>query len=151
MSETETHVRPLRAEDLDELLRLYEQFRHEDDAATSRKRLEETWREILASSWVLHLGVFAGERLLAAAHASFTPNLTRRARPYAVVENVVTDAAHRREGHGARVMNALIDACWERGCYKIMLLSGAHRPEAHRFYESLGFDSSTKRPFLLRR
>ena len=72
-------------------------------------------------------------------------------RPYAVIENVVTRKERRREGHGQGLMAALIEACWERGCYKIMLLSGLARPEAHRFYEEVGFDRRAKQAFVLRR
>lgn len=144
-------IRPLAAADLDALLGLYEQFGHADDATVSHADLEAVWREILESPSILHLGLFEDGALLATAHASLTPNLTRGARPYAVIENVVTRSDRRRQGCGARLMQALIDACWERGCYKIMLLSGAHRPEAHRFYEAVGFDRNEKQGFVLRR
>ncbi|MBW2313233.1 MAG: GNAT family N-acetyltransferase [Deltaproteobacteria bacterium] len=143
-------IRELARDDLDPLLELYQQFGHDDGPPVERAVLEATWREICDSPGVLHLGVFEGGALRAAAHASITPNLTRRAHPYAVVENVVTHEAHRRKGHGRRVMEALIDACRERGCYKIMLLSGTTRPEAHRFYEKLGFDRGAKQAFLYR-
>lgn len=143
-------IRELARDDLDPLLELYRQFGHDDDPVVERGVLEATWREICESPGVLHLGLFEDEALRAAAHVSITPNLTRGAHPYAVVENVVTDQAHRRKGHGRRVMEALIDACGERGCYKIMLLSGAARPEAHRFYEELGFDRDAKQAFLYR-
>ena len=143
-------VRELVRSDLPQLLELYEQFGHDDDPPVDAARLARAWDGICASDAVLHLGAFEGERLVATAHAGLTPNLTRGARPYAVIENVVTRKEHRRRGHGARVMRALVEACWERGCYKIMLLSGAHRPEAHRFYEALGFDGGSKRAFQLR-
>ena len=32
------------------------------------------------------------------------------------------------------------ERCRERGCYKMALSSNLARDEAHRFYESLGFD-----------
>jgi len=143
-------IRELAKDDLDALLDLYRQFGHEEDRPVDRAVLEGTWREICESPWVLHLGDSEGGELRAAAHVSITPNLTRSARPYAVVENVVADAAHRRQGHGRRVMETLIGACRERGCYKIMLLSGVARPEAHRFYETLGFDRDAKQGFLYR-
>lgn len=104
-------IRELGYDDLDRLLSLYEQFRHDDDPdAFERGLLERTWKEICGSDSVLHLGYFEGDRLRAAAHAALTPNLTRGARPYAVIENVVTDEAVRRRGHGSAVMRALIEA-----------------------------------------
>jgi hypothetical protein len=33
----------------------------------------------------------------------------------------------------------------------VTLMSGAHRPEAHRFYAALGFDASTKQAFVITR
>lgn len=150
--EADFPIRPLEAEDLDAVLELYGQFGHDDDPAVSREHLEQTWREIRSTPTVLHLGRFAADgTLVSTAHASFTPNLTRGARPYAVVENVVTRTELRGQGHGGALLQALIDACWERGCYKIMLLSGLHRPEAHRFYARVGFDPDAKRGFVLRR
>ena len=77
------------------------------------------------------------------------PNLTRGARPYAVIENVVTDAAYRRRGIGAAVLRTLMDRCWSRCCYKVMLMSGMRRLEIHGFYESLGFDKNSKQAFVI--
>jgi GNAT superfamily N-acetyltransferase len=82
--------------------------------------------------------------------ATIIPNLTRAARPYALIENVVTHAAYRRRGLGRSVMQAALDRCWSAGCYKVMLLSEMQRREVHRFYEELGFDRSSKQGFLIR-
>jgi len=66
-----------------------------------------------------------------------------------VIENVVTDAAHRRRGFAAVSMRALLSRCWEAGCYKVMLSSGSKRAEVHAFYESLGFDRHAKQSFVI--
>ena len=67
------------------------------------------------------------------------PNLGHRGRPYAIVENVVVDAAVRGSGYGERLMRHAIDEARSAGCYKITLTSALRRAEAHRFYERLGF------------
>ena len=49
-------------------------------------------------------------------------------------------------------MSALIERCWERDCYKIMLQSGTRRAgEAHAFYDAIGFDRHAKQAFVIRR
>ena len=69
--------------------------------------------------------------------------------PYAVIENVVTDAQYRRRGIGASVMRALLDRCWARRCYKVMLMSAVTRAEMHAFYEAIGFDKTAKQAFVI--
>ena len=48
-------------------------------------------------------------------------------------------------------MRALIERCWDAGCYKIQLASGFKRGPAHDFYRALGFDGDRKRAFVLTR
>ena len=76
--------------------------------------------------------------------------MTRGTRPFAVVENVVTHEAHRRRGLASALFDEVRRRCEARGCYKIMLMSGAHRTQVHRFYESVGFDKNAKQAFLIR-
>jgi GNAT superfamily N-acetyltransferase len=80
------------------------------------------------------------EGLLAASCTLATiPNLTSGGRPFAVIEHVVTLSTHRRRGYGRRVLEHALEQAWSNGCYKVMLLSGAQRADAHRLYESVGF------------
>ncbi|MGI9591142.1 MAG: GNAT family N-acetyltransferase [Myxococcota bacterium] len=51
----------------------------------------------------------------------------------------------------AAALQALLARCWAAGCYKIMLLSGAHRGAAHAFYERNGFDPEAKQGFIVRK
>jgi GNAT superfamily N-acetyltransferase len=94
-------------------------------------------------------GFVEGSSLIAACNACIIPNLTRGARPYALIENVVTHASHRRRGIGMKVMQALLERCWARGCYKVMLMSGMNRAGVHGFYEALGFDKTSKQAFVI--
>ncbi|WP_445151978.1 GNAT family N-acetyltransferase [Baekduia sp. Peel2402] len=70
------------------------------------------------------------------------PNLTRGARPYAVIENVVVAARARRLGIGRALLDAAVAHARSEGCYKLQLISAGRRGEAHAFYEACGFSSA---------
>ena len=58
----------------------------------------------------------------------------------AEVESVHVHPDHRGHGIGGVVMRAAVQRARELGCYQ--LTSNKARPEAHRFYERLGFEPS---------
>jgi len=67
------------------------------------------------------------------------PNLSHQALPWALVENVIVDAAYRRRGLGKLLMEHAVKKAKDAGCFKIALSSDTKRQEAHRFYQCLGF------------
>ncbi len=87
--------------------------------------------------------------LLGSIYLNIIPNLTRGARPYAVIENVITDTAYRREGVGKALMLQAIECAKQAGCYKIMLLTGRDE-EVQSFYSSCGFNKKGKQAFIYR-
>ena len=62
------------------------------------------------------------------------PNLSHKALPWAVVENVVVDSDYRRKGIGRLLMDYCEAQAKKAGCYKLQLLSNKSRNEAHQFY-----------------
>jgi GNAT superfamily N-acetyltransferase len=146
----ESHVRKLDLPDLPELMRLYAQLSPHDVSAPSEV-LARTWTRITADPALVYVGVFLDETLVSTCHAALIANLTRSARPYALIEGVFTDATQRRRGFGALAMRSLLAYCWDAGCYKVMLMSGASRVGAHSFYDSLGFDRHAKQGFVISR
>jgi len=93
--------------------------------------------------------VVSGDILAASCTLTIIPNLTRNARPYAVIENVVTDPRFRRQGLGHAVLRAAQQAAWDADCYKIMLATG--RPGLVPFYQAAGFVVGGKSFFEMRR
>lgn len=57
----------------------------------------------------------------------------------AEVETVHVHPHWRGQGIGHHLMDAAIGRARAAGCYRIQLTSNRARPDAHRFYESLGF------------
>ncbi len=68
--------------------------------------------------------------------------------PFAVVENVVVSHSRRGSGIGAALMEEVERFCLAAQCSKIMLLSSAHRHDAHRFLEREGYCGSAKKGFV---
>ena len=79
------------------------------------------------------------QRVVSSACLTIIPNLSHRGRPYAIAENVVVDAECRSSGYGGLLMRHLLTQAQAAGCYKLSLTSNKQRPDAHRFYQRLGF------------
>jgi GNAT superfamily N-acetyltransferase len=60
----------------------------------------------------------------------------------AEVESMHVHPVWRSQGIGATLMEYAVAEARRLGCYRIQLTSNNARPEAHRFYERLGFERS---------
>lgn len=73
---------------------------------------------------------------------SFIPNLTFKGMWRGQVEGVRVAKSWRGRGLGRQFMEWAIAECRTRGCGMVQLSTNITRPEAKRFYESLGFEAS---------
>lgn len=142
-----TTARTVRRDELDELLDLYRTL-NPDDPVLDREAVEPVWDELLADETVEVVVIEHDDRLVATCLLSITRNLTRGARPFAVIENVVTHEDYRGEGFGKRVIDAAVDLAGEWDCYKVMLLTGTNEEWKLQFYEDCGFDRAEKTGFV---
>lgn len=133
-----TTIRPASQDDLPALLALYEEL-HPDDPSPSATLALDTWRAIEAQAGRTVLVAESAGSVVGTIDCAMLPNLTRGARPFVLVENVVVTAGHRRAGVGAALLEAAVRMARLAGCYKVQLLSRASRQAAHAFYESHGF------------
>lgn len=70
------------------------------------------------------------------------PGLSRRGSTRAVIEGVRVHSSARGEGIGEQMIRWAIEESGRQGCQLVQLTSDKTRPEAHRFYERLGFTDS---------
>ncbi|MEM7127149.1 MAG: GNAT family N-acetyltransferase [Chloroflexota bacterium] len=70
------------------------------------------------------------------------------ARPYGLVENVVTHPYFRKQGIGRGILRHALDAAWNTHCYKVTLLTGSKSDATLRFYEDAGFQKDIKTGFI---
>lgn len=135
--------------DLSGILALYVQL-NPDDAPTDPAISAAIWAEICRDDHFLYLVAKVEAVIVGTCNVSLIPNLTRAGRPFALIENVIVHADFRRRNIGRLLMEAAIAEARAKNCYKILLLSSRKRTEAHRFYESLGFDGDSKKGFEIR-
>ena len=84
----------------------------------------------------------AGPRIVGTLQLSFIPGLARRGALRAQIEAVRVHESYRGRGLGAAMMGWAIEEARRRGCGLVQLTSDKSRPEAHRFYQQLGFVAS---------
>lgn len=138
-----------RREDLRGILSLYAAL-NPDDAELEYDTAAAIWDETQKSGVSAYFIALDGERPIATCNVSVIPNLTRGGRPFAIIENVITLGEYRRMGIGKRVLEDAVQYARGRGCYKVVLLSGKKRTDAHAFYASIGFDGESKKGFEMR-
>jgi GNAT superfamily N-acetyltransferase len=146
----DTVIRHATEADLDGLLDLYAHLSPNEAPLPPRAQVVKLWEEIIANPMLTYFFAECAGKLIATCNLTIVPNLTRGARPFGVIENVITHPDFRRQGLAKQVLDHAIDAAKQAGCYKVMLLSGAKRTEAHALYEKVGFSKDTKVGFDLR-
>ena len=140
-------VREAEKGDLNAILELYLDL-HEKSIPERNGHLESTWDRIIGDP-DHHLIVNEVDgRIVSSCVCVIIPNLTRNARPYAFVENVVTRRENRGKGYAGECMDYAKRIAEKENCYKMMLLTGSKKQETLRFYEKAGYNSSDKTAFI---
>lgn len=137
-------------DDYASIIQLYRQLLPEDplpDTVPGRQRMTD----IIQSGRDILVVAETDGRLVSSCYLNVIPNMTRNLRPYAVIENMITDERHRKRGIGKAVLQHAMEIAWKRGCYKVMLLTGAKDEGTLRFYRSCGLRSDTKTAFIMKK
>lgn len=143
-------IRQLEESDLEQLLSLYTHLHEQDASLPQRAEIETQWAGFLDNPALRCFGGFVADKLICSCVLAIIPNLTRACRPYALIENVVTHAEHRRRGHGRTLLRHALVFAWQAGCYKAMLMTSRKNAATYAFYESAGFDRHAKQAFIAR-
>lgn len=142
-------ARTIREDELDELLTLYQMLNPDDPRLERTDGLLEQFQGMLEDDSLEIVVVAEDGQLVASCVLSITENLTRNARPFAVIENVITREGYRGQGFGKRCLEKARVLAEDRNCYKIMLLTGSDVAWKHDFYTDCGFDKDEKTGFVL--
>ncbi len=133
-------IRPASERDLDGLCAVLEHLPFDGPRPVDRASAARVFPTILATPGRVVLVAELDAVIVGTADVIVLANLTRDVRPHALVENVGVAPGLRRKGIGRALVSRAVDHARAAGCYKVQLLSNAHRVEAHALYESIGFE-----------
>lgn len=140
-------IREITENDLDGLLKLYTQL-HGNPFPEKSDTLNRLWSEILSDR--NHHIVVCEENgeIVSSCVCVIVPNLTHGQRPYALIENVITDERYRKKGYATACLGFAKEIAVREGCYKIMLMTGSKEESTLNFYKKAGYNSNDKTAFI---
>ncbi len=142
-------IREITEHDFDGLMRLYMQL-HDNPFPEKSERVLGIWERIL-SDRDHHIIVAEVDGIIVSSCVCvIIPNLTRGQRPYALIENVITDERHRKKGYATACLNYAKEIALRENCYKMMLLTGSKEQSTLDFYTRAGYDRNSKTAFIQR-
>ena len=139
------HIKP---DELSELIALYK-FLHETNAPLPEEsRLKQIWHEFLADPKVHCLVGVVDNKLVATCVLTIIPNLSRGARPYGLIENVVTHGDYRQKGIGTGLLHFAQELARANNCHKVMLITQRQLESTLHFYDNAGFQRNGRTAFV---
>ena len=140
-------IREITNADFDGLMTLYMQL-HGNPFPEKSDEIMALWEGILADP--NHHIIVAEEdgKIVSSCVCVIIPNLTHAQRPYAFIENVVTDEAYRKRGLATDCLDFAKGIALKENCYKMMLLTGSKSESTLNFYERAGYNRNDKTAFI---
>lgn len=140
-------VREVYENELIKVLELYLHL-HEETLPEMTEHLKSTWNTIMQDK-NHHIIVKEIEgKIVSSCVCVIIPNLTRKIRPCAFIENVVTHSDYRGKGYASECLNYAKNIAESTNCYKMMLLTGSKKETTLNFYRNAGYNSTDKTAFI---
>jgi ribosomal protein S18 acetylase RimI-like enzyme len=140
-------VREIADADFEGLMNLYMQL-HDNPFPKKDERVMAIWERILADHDHHVIVCEEDGKIVSSCVCVIIPNLTHGQRPYAFIENVITDEKYRGRGLATACLDFARDIAVRENCYKIMLLTGSKKESTLRFYERAGYNKNDKTAFI---
>lgn len=140
-------IREVEKGDLTGLLELYVQL-HNNSIPEQTEQLCQLWENMIADENHHIIVAFEDGRIVSSCVCVIILNLTHNQRPYAFVENVITDKKYRNRGFAGKCLDYAKKIAIQNNCYKMMLLTGSKENSTLRFYEQAGYNQKDKTAFI---
>lgn len=140
-------IRECRPEDLSGLLELYAQL-HDNPVPPINDKILAVWEHMMKDENHHVIAGFLDGAMVSSCVITVILNLTHSQRPYAVIENVITDENVRGRGYASAVLQHAKDIAVRAHCYKIMLMTGSKKESTLHFYETAGYNRQDKTAFI---
>lgn len=110
------------------------------DTLPDRKALQTVYNNALASENQTFIVALAGTRIAGFCSLTVKNNLWQ-AGNLGHIDELIVDSNLRGSGIGGRLLKEITQIAKGKGCKRIELDSAFHRKDAHRFYESAGYEN----------
>lgn len=137
-------TRTANPDDLNSVQHLYSQLYDKEQPLTEQVLTQ--WQKLLSYDNIHMILTEQDGVPISTCCLTIIPSITHNARPFALIEYVVTDKSHRRNGAGKACLDYARQLAIKQNCYKIMLITG--RAEAHAFYKACGYSEEGKTAFV---
>ena len=117
-------------------------WQREDPGVPLRSEYLDAFQAIKADPNQLLVVAVESETIVGTLQISFVPGIARMGARRGQIEAVRIAKTHRSSGLGRQMFEWAISQCRSRGCSLVQLTTDKSRPDAHRFYERLGFVAS---------
>ena len=140
-------IREIVYKDFFGLMKLYTQL-HDNPMPDITEEIMAKWNRILEDKD--HHIIIAEEDgiIVSSCVCVIIPNLTHEQRPYAFIENVITDEHYRKRGLATKCLTYARKIAEKENCYKMMLLTGSKKESTLNFYRNNGYNSDDKTAFI---
>ncbi|RZS86587.1 acetyltransferase (GNAT) family protein [Pigmentiphaga kullae] len=112
---------------------------------STRLRLDrklDAWDEMVSQQWNWILVTVVGDEVIGVLQLTLIPGLSRSGTKRAQIEGVRVKTSARGQSVGKSLMQFALAISREHGCGLVQLTTDKRRPDAKRFYESLGFEAT---------
>lgn len=147
MEQSKALIREITADDFDAMMQLYTHL-HDNPIPEKCEKVSAVWAKIVNDPAHHIIVAEVDGKLVSSCVCVIIPNLTHEQRPYALLENVVTDAAYRKRGLASACLDYAKELAVRDNCYKLMLLTGAKDAQTLHFYEQAGYNRQDKTAFI---
>ena len=132
--------RVAEVQDIPAILKLYSQPEIDDGTILSIAEAEAIFhRTSMYPSYSLFVAELTGQ-VVGTFALLIMDNIGHLGAPSAIIEAVAVAPAFQKMGIGRSMMNHAFDIAKQNGCYKVTLSAHLKRNDAHKFYESIGFE-----------
>ena len=140
-------IREIVKEDFNGLMELYTQL-GDNTMPEKTPKIMELWNRIMKDKEHHIIIAEKDGKIVSSCVCVIIPNFTHNQRPYAYIENVVTDKQYRKKGLATDCLNYAKEIAIKEKCYKLMLLTGSKKESTLKFYEKAGYNQKDKTAFV---
>ena len=145
----EFNMRMVSRNDLPALQELYLNL-HDAEILPITSETMRLWENILNDpDYHILIGEESG-RIVSTVTLVIIKNISRRMRPHALIENIITDPHYRNKGYARLLLQKSIEMAREKDCYRIMFISGTQNESTVRFYKNSGFSGTDKSAYIMK-